>query len=218
MAGTLKNPGASGEAFELSRDSENIVGLYQRHAEAWDRLRGKTRTPFEAPWLDRFLARVRAGGCILDIGCGSGEPLSRYILGKGYRICGIDSSSRLVEMCKLRFPEQEWTVADMRTLALGRQFDGVLAWDSFFHLSPEDQRPMFPIFRDHAAPGAPLMFTSGFSHGEVLATFENEPLYHGSLDETEYAARLEENEFDVRSYLKEDPACGLHTIWLAQRR
>jgi hypothetical protein len=64
-------------------------------------------------------------------------------------------------MCKERFPDRDWQVADMRTLSLGRAFEGLLAWDSFFHLCPEDQRRMFPVFRKHAAPRAALMFTSG---------------------------------------------------------
>jgi hypothetical protein len=63
----------------------------------------------------------------------------------------------------------------MRTLSLSRLFSGILAWDSFFYLCPEDQRQMFPIFRKHAAPDAALMFTSGPSHSEVLGSFRGEP-------------------------------------------
>jgi hypothetical protein len=37
----------------------------------------------------------------------------------------------------------------MRQLALGRPFDGIVAWDSFFHLGHDDQRRMFAIFADH---------------------------------------------------------------------
>ena len=77
----------------------------------------------------------------------------------------------MIAMCRDHFPAQEWQIADMRTLALGRTFNGVLAWDSFFHLAPDDQRRMFPLFRDHAAPRAALMFTSGPSHGEAIAVF-----------------------------------------------
>ncbi len=105
---------------------------------------------------------------------------------------------------------------DMRELALDQRFDGILAWDSFFHLCPEDQRLMFPIFRRHAAPKAVLMFTSGLSHGEVLGTFQGEPLYHGSLDQAEYRALLHENGFEVVTLIVEDPSCGLHTFWLAR--
>jgi hypothetical protein len=115
-----------------------------------------------------------------------------------------------------RFPKQEWIVADMRKLALPRKFSGMLAWDSFFHLSPDDQRSMFPVFRAHAAPNAALMFTSGPAHGEAIGNFAGEPLYHASLDPAEYRSLLDRNGFRVVSHVVEDPDCGGHTIWLAQ--
>jgi hypothetical protein len=106
----------------------------------------------------------------------------------------------------------------MRTLALGRRFAGILAWDSFFHLCPDDQRRMFPIFRAHAAPRAALMFTSGPAHGEAIGSYRGEPLYHASLDPAEYESLLDTTGFDVIAHAVEDPSCGKHTIWLAQLR
>ena len=200
----------------MTSDSERIISQYQRHAEAWARARGSNL--YEKPWLDRFLALLRPGASILDLGCGSGEPASHYLIDQGYRVCGVDSSPALIGMCQARFPDGEWIVADMRRLALDRRFDGILAWDSFFHLCPQDQRPMFSIFKMYAAPMAGLMFTSGPTHGEAIGTFEGEPLYHGSLDPEEYRSLLGENGFDVRSHMVADPDCGLHTIWLAQGR
>lgn len=61
---------------------------------------------------------------------------------------------QMLILCSAQFPEQQWIHADMRTLTLGCQFDAIIAWNSFFHLKPTDQRLMFPIFRRHAAPGA----------------------------------------------------------------
>ncbi|WP_156665793.1 class I SAM-dependent methyltransferase [Rhizobium bangladeshense] len=66
----------------------------------------------------------------------------------------IDSSSSLTAMCRDRFPRHEWLVADMRNLALDRRFHGLIAWDSFFHLTPDDQRSMLEVFRSHAQPNA----------------------------------------------------------------
>ncbi|RYE72982.1 MAG: class I SAM-dependent methyltransferase, partial [Hyphomicrobiales bacterium] len=128
-----------------------------------------------------------------------------------------DSSAPLIALCRERFPQQDWLVADMRELALGRRFDGLIAWDSFFHLTPDDQRRMFPLFRQHTREGAALLFTSGPGHGEAIGSFEGEPLYHGSLDPAEYRARLDTNGFAVVEHVVEDPDCGGHTIWLAQR-
>jgi hypothetical protein len=104
----------------------------------------------------------------------------------------------------------------MRTLSLPQLFDGMLAWDSFFHLGPDDQRRMFPIFKQHAAPRAALMFTSGPAHGEAIGSYQGEPLYHASLDAAEYRALLKANGFEVVAQMTEDPECGNHTVWLAQ--
>jgi SAM-dependent methyltransferase len=200
----------------MSSDAERIINLYQRYADDWDRERG--RSLLEKEWLDRFLTLLPPESSILDIGCGSGEPIARYFIDKGCDVTGIDSSAPLIAICKDRFPDQDWIVADMRTLSLDRRFDGILAWDSFFHLCPEDQRRMFPIFSRHAKPRAALMFTSGPSHGEAIGIYKGEPLYHGSLDEAEYRLLLNQNGFDVVSHVVEDPNCGHHTVWLTQTR
>jgi SAM-dependent methyltransferase len=195
-------------------ESQRVVGLYQRHAQAWakDRENGL----FEKSWLDRFLAHA-APGPVLDIGCGSGEPIARYLVASGRAVTGADSSSAMIAMCRSRLPRQEWIVADMRELSLDREFAGLIAWDSFFHLKPDDQRRMFPIFRRHAASGAALMFTSGPREGTAMGVYGGEPLYHASLAPEEYRGLLGDGGFRVIAHVAEDPACGGRTVWLAQR-
>jgi SAM-dependent methyltransferase len=195
--------------------SDTIIPLYDRHAQAYDRQRG--RSLFEKSWLDAFAALLPDGGSVLDIGCGMGEPIARHLIARGFDVTGIDSSATLVAMARERFPQQTWMAADMRALSLGRAFDGLIAWDSFFHLTPDDQRAMFPVFRDHAAPRAALMFTSGPARGEAIGEFEGEPLYHASLDRDEYRALLMAHGFRVVSHVADDPTCNGHTVWLAQR-
>lgn len=192
-----------------------IVSLYERHAAAYDALRG--RKLMEVAWLERFCALLPAAPSVLDIGCGMGEPIARHLIERGCAVTGVDSSGPLIGLCRERFPGQSWQVADMRDLALGRRFDGLIAWDSFFHLRHDDQRLMFPLFRQHAAEGAALLFTSGPGHGEAIGTFEGEPLYHASLAPEEYRHLLGENGFAVIDHVVEDATCGGHTVWLAQR-
>jgi len=200
----------------MSSEASKIIDLYERHATQFDKDRG--RCLFEKPWLDRFLSLIPPRGSILDIGCGSGEPIARFFIEQSYEITGADSSPSLIDICKSRFPMQHWIVADMRGLHLNARFNGVIAWDSFFHLCPEDQRRMFPVFREHSSPNAALLFTSGTSHGEAIGEYRGEPLYHGSLDTREYRKLLHDNGFEIVSHIESDVACGLHTIWLAQLR
>jgi len=193
--------------------SEAIIELYERHARDFDRDRG--RSLWEHAWLDRFLSYLAPESIVLDIGCGMGEPVGRYIIDAGFGIVGLDSSPTMIEMCRERFPHAEWLVKDMRTLALGRKFGGVLAWDSFFHLTMNDQRLMFARFSEHSLPAAPLMFTTGSVEGEAIGSYCGEPLYHASLDRMEYERLLTSNGFVVQDYKADDPECALHTVWLA---
>jgi SAM-dependent methyltransferase len=191
---------------------DDIIELYDRHAAEFDQ--DRSRSLQEKVWLDRFLAYVRDSGIVLDIGCGMGEPIARYIIESGRDVTGVDSSPSMIDIARSRFPGQ-WIVADMRELDLRRRFDGILAWDSFFHLPPNHQRGMIRRFADHASLGAPLLFTSGTSSGEVIGSYRGEPLYHASLDTSEYLELLEVNGFEIREHVAEDPECGDHTVWLA---
>ena len=193
-----------------------IPALYERHALAFDGLRG--RNLFERPWLDRFSALVPADGTVLDLGCGSGEPVAGNLIGRGYRLTGVDTSPTLIDLCRTRFPKHQWIVRDMRSLPPGRTFGGIIAWHSFFHLNPQDQRAMFPIFAYLSAPGAALMFTAGHFAGVAMGEFAGEPLYHASLAREEYAGLLSANGFGVVEQVTQDPACGGATVWLARRQ
>jgi hypothetical protein len=113
------------------------------------------------------------------------------------------------------FPQHAWLTADMRSLPPLGAFHGLIAWHSFFHLKPEDQRLMFETFSRLSLSGAALMFTSGTKHGEAIGTFEGQPLYHGSLDSAEYRHLLQVNDFDLVEHIENDPTCGGATIWLA---
>ena len=196
--------------------AEEIIGIYRRHGPTWTKRRGEVL--YEGAWLDPFLALVPPSGTVLDLGCGSGVPIAKSLTDRGYAVTGVDSAPEMIALARARLPGQDWRVADMRTLSLGRTFDGILAWDSFFHLAHDAQRRMFPIFAAHAGPGAALMFTSGPAHGEAMGVMEGEPLYHASLDPAEYRTLLDEHGFDVVRFQAEDPDCGHHTVWLAQKR
>jgi SAM-dependent methyltransferase len=195
--------------------SANIIDLYERHAAAYDT--DRARTLFERGWLDRFRAAMTPATPVLDLGCGMGEPIARYLIEIGHPLTGVDSSCAMIERAKGRFPNATWIVADMRHVDLGVRFGGILAWDSFFHLTGEDQRAMFGVFRAHAVPGAALMFTSGPAHGEAIGNYQGEPLYHASLDADEYTTLLGVHGFEVLDHVVDDATCGGHTVWLARR-
>ncbi len=196
--------------------AENIIALYNQGADEWDKVR--KGNCIELTWLERYRALLPKAGQILDLGCGGGDPIARYFSQLGYLICGVDSSVPLLERCRERLPQGEWHLADMRTFKHESRFEGIIAWDSFFHLTRSAQREMFPLFGLHSQPGAVLMFTSGHDNGEAIGEFLGQPLYHSSLAHDEYHRLLKEQGYTVVKQITKDELCGGRTIWLAQRR
>jgi SAM-dependent methyltransferase len=192
----------------------SVIDVYQRHGLAWAGLRDGSLV--EKHWLDRFCALLPLAGAVLDVGCGSGLPIARELIRLGFEVTGVDGAPAMLAQFQRNLPGVAAHVIDMRQLALERRFAGLLAWDSMFHLSADDQRRMFPRLTAHAAPGAVLMFTSGDSEGSAIGELEGVPLYHGSLDPEEYRSLLAASGFVVIAHTANDPACGHRTIWLAK--
>lgn len=199
----------------MSDLSETIIGHYERHAADWDADR-RAGGWNDRKWHDRFAASLRKGATVLDLGCGAGSPVASHLVAQGMRMTGVDSSPNLVALCRERMPEEEWIVADMRGLYLARTFDGILAWDSFFHLAPEAQRAMFGIFAAHAHGGSILMFNTGTAFGEAIGSYRGDPLYHASLDRSEYEELLARHGFNIVAHVVDIFEAGGRTVWLAQ--
>ncbi|MGJ3231749.1 MAG: class I SAM-dependent methyltransferase [Oceanicaulis sp.] len=130
---------------------------------------------------------------------------------------GIDASAAMIALARRRRPDGDWRVADMRTLDLEERFDGVLAWDSFFHLTAEEQRVVLPRLAGRLRPGGRLMATVGPKAGEVIGHVGGERVYHASLSRAEYTTILDRAGLALAAFVAEDPDCDHHTVLLARR-
>ena len=196
--------------------AQNIIEIYKKHARAWTELRGDFL--YEKAWLDLFLTLIPAHPTLLDLGCGSGKPIADYLIQQGHTLIGVDSSDVMIAMAQKNFPKQTWVQADMRTVELDQKFNAILAWDSFFHLTPDDQRQIFAQFAQFSVTNTALMFTSGPMAGEAMGDMFGDALYHASLSQDEYRVLLKQYGFNVVKMVANDVECTGHTVWLAQKQ
>ena len=196
--------------------AQNIIEIYKKHARAWTELRGDFL--YEKEWLDLFLSLIPVHSTLLDLGCGSGKPIADYLIQQGHTLIGVDSSDVMIAMAQKNFPKQTWVQADMRTVELDQKFNAILAWDSFFHLTPDDQRQIFAQFAQFSVTNTALMFTSGPMAGEAMGDMFGDALYHASLSQDEYRVLLKQYGFNVVKMVANDVECTGHTVWLAQKQ
>lgn len=106
----------------------------------------------------RTLAR---GAAVVDIGCGTGFPITQVLVAEGLNVFGVDAAPSFVEAFRRNFPDTPVAceaVQDSRFF--DRTFDGVLAWGLMFLLSAQEQRRLIQRFAEILVPGGRLLFTS----------------------------------------------------------
>lgn len=189
--------------------------IYERNARRFDSERPKGL--HERSWLDRFTAGQPAGAAILDLGCGAGDPIALHLAACGFRITGIDASREMIGLARARLPGGDWRLGDMRDLDLGQRFDGIIGWNSFFHLTREEQRALLPRLANHLNIGGALMLTVGPKDGEVGGQVGDDPVYHSSLAPADYREILVRHGVEIAAFVVEDPECDAQTVLLGRK-
>lgn len=195
---------------------DRIADLYQRHAHAFDAAR---RSSFpERKWLERFIRTIPKGGDILDLGCGGGEPIDRFLIDRGYRLTGVDIAASMIRLARTRFFRHKWIEADMRKFgAESSAYDGIIAWSSLFHLDHDMQEKLIQRIGVWLKRGGVALFNTGPQHGISIGELAGEDLFHASLSPGEYRSVFAKSGLAELAHRIEDPECGGATVWLVGR-
>ena len=104
---------------------------------------------------------LRTGGHVLDIGCGSGVPISQTLIDGGFAVHGIDASPSMIAAFRARFPD---VPAECNRVEAShffdRRFDGVVAWGLIFLLDAEAQALLISKVAKVLLPGGQFLFTA----------------------------------------------------------
>ena len=188
--------------------------VYERRALDFDETRA--RDGREHKWLEMFTEALPPGGHILDLGCGTGEPISAWLIDQGFCLTGVDYSEPMLSIARERYPGAAWVLNDMRNLTIEGQFDGIISWHGSFHLTMEEQRRLLARLSELLKPNGTLMLTTGYDAGEVTGTVGGETVYHASLAPEDYRCALETVGFsDIQHFL--DSGEDEPTVLLARR-
>ncbi len=154
---------------------------------------------------------------VLDIGCGTGTPLTRRLASCGATVTGLDISERMLEKARRNVPEAAFIRCDVAACPISGAFDGVLAWDSLFHVPLNAQMgTLRKVLRSLRADGVAL-FTTGAQHGEVVSEMLGQAFYYSSLAAEQYDDILAEEDCRVLYAEVDDPGGHGHRVICCQR-
>jgi SAM-dependent methyltransferase len=189
--------------------------VYKKNAKAYDQERG--RSLFEKQYLDKIIRLLADQPKVLDLGCGAGEPIAKYLIENSCLLDGADYSEAMLKICREKFPEQHWYFADMRNIDLPKKYDGIISWGAYFHLNQDEQRDCLAKLCQNLNLNGILMITVGHEEGEVTGTVVGQKVYHSSLSKDEYIEILNRNSMKVVEFNLQDPACHGFSVFIARK-
>lgn len=114
----------------------------------------------EEPTL-RWLNKLSPEGNLLDLGCGSGKPLTQLLEAKQFRVTAVDASPRLIEICRTNLKSAELVCTPVQAYSFPEShFDGVLCWGLMFLLSESEQKELIRNVAKTLRPKGSFLFTS----------------------------------------------------------
>lgn len=147
-----------------------------------------------------FAELLPPNGRVLDIGCGTGYPIAQYLSLKNFSVTGIDISRNMIKAAKsLRLPNARFLQADISDFSTDEKYDGVIAFDSIWHISRDEQPACYRKISALMKRGAYFIFTHGNTDGELVDTMFNQKFYYGSLSLNELKAILSETGLKIIS-------------------
>jgi SAM-dependent methyltransferase len=135
---------------------------YERVAPRF--LAGRGRAPstaIGAPTVRDWARTLPAGATVLDLGCGSGLPITKVLTGEGLDVYAIDASPSMVQAFRTNLPEIPIACEAVEdTSFFGRQFAGVVAWGLIFLLPADEQRRLIQRVATVLRTGGRFLFTA----------------------------------------------------------
>jgi len=155
----------------------------------------------ERHYLDRLLVLGPRAPKILDLGCGTGLPVDKYLADRGAQLMGIDISPKHVALAKGNLPAASYREGDILHAVLPEgAFDGIVSVYAIFHIPRSEHETLFTRINRLLRP-----------NGLFLATLGTSDSAYG--EEANWAgARMAWSSYDAETYRRLLAAAGFNVI------
>jgi 2-polyprenyl-3-methyl-5-hydroxy-6-metoxy-1,4-benzoquinol methylase len=110
--------------------------------------------------LEDLASLLPSEASVLDLGCGAGVPVTRWLADRGFAVTGVDVSTRQLELARKNVPEGTFLKADMTELAFAPEsFDASVAFHSIIHVPRAEQPALLESIHRWLKPGGVFLAT-----------------------------------------------------------
>jgi 2-polyprenyl-3-methyl-5-hydroxy-6-metoxy-1,4-benzoquinol methylase len=134
---------------------------YESIAATFMKYRGQSVSGIGTSVIRQWAGALPPGAAVLDLGCGTGLPVSNVLVEEKLTVYGIDASPTLVAAFRQNFPGTPVACeAAEESAFFNRQFDAVIAVGLLFLLPAHVQETIIQKVGCALCPGGKFLFTS----------------------------------------------------------
>jgi cyclopropane fatty-acyl-phospholipid synthase-like methyltransferase len=112
-------------------------------------------------FLTNVAVRLPPNAAVLDVGCGAGVPVARY-LSERFRVVGVDISEEQVRRARELVPQAAFCRMDMTALGFpDESFDAICSLYAIFHVPRGDHPGIFESFHRLLKPAGRILVSLG---------------------------------------------------------
>jgi len=152
--------------------------------------------------LEDLASLLPSEAAVLDLGCGAGVPVARWLADRGFAVTGVDVSARQLELARTNVPEGIYLKANMTEVVFAPEsFDAVVAFHSIIHVPRTEHPTLLESIHRWLEPGG------GFLATMTAADYEGRdedwegwgaPMVWSHYDKNANVAMLRDAGFEVR--------------------
>ena len=114
--------------------------------------------------FEDWVARLPAGGRVLDVGCGHGAPVVATLLERDFQVTGIDVSEGMLARARAAFPGVDFRNCLPTELTERDTYDGICSFFALLHTDPIELRVALMHLHRALKPGGYLLIGSLLSN------------------------------------------------------
>lgn len=134
---------------------------YENIAKRFIEVRGQSANGTGASSVRNWCLALPQGSLVLDLGCGTGIPISKVLIDAGMIVYGIDASPTLINEFRRNFPNNPVTCEPAENSSFFTcKFDAIISWGLIFLLSKDAQVRVIQKVSDSLRTGGKFLFTA----------------------------------------------------------
>lgn len=148
--------------------------------------------------LEELVERLPRGAKVLDVGCGSGVPVTRY-LAQFFAVTGVDFAIEQIRRARRLVPEATFIFEDATDLGFAEgTFDAVCSYYAIIHVPRVEHQELLRDFHQVLRPGGLVLLGMGSTDTpEDIGDYHGVRMFWSHYDAETNQKMLREAGFDV---------------------